>query len=146
MTMWRAFWRLEVTRRRLVPEAAVLLLLVHVGLRLCSYSRLHRVLGFLASRTRVAPSVSAAGHVEVAWAVTTAGRRLPLKTTCLVEALATDAMLRRRHHASQLRFGVRQSGSGPRLDAHAWVECEGDLVIGIVDNLDDFAPLRSIGS
>ena len=141
--MWRAFWRLEASRRSLVIEAAAWLLLARVGLWLCSYTRLRRALGLLASRTRIVPSPSPAAHLDVAWAVTAAGRRLPLETTCLVEALATDTMLRRRHHPSELRFGVRRDERRPRLDAHAWVECEGEVVIGIVDNLDDYSPLRA---
>jgi len=147
MSFWTAFWRLEIPRRRLVAEAGALLALVRVGLHLCSYTRLHRALGFLASRTRVSAPVSRAGHIDVAWAVTAAGRRLPLKTTCLVDALVTDTMLRRRHHASEVRFGVRLGERQPQLDAHAWVECEGDLVIGLLDDLNEYTPLAtSIGS
>ena len=147
MHLWRAFWRLEASRRRLAFEAGALLVLVHIGLRLCSYTRLHRALCVLASRRAIGSSASPAGHTDVAWAVTAAGRRLPLKTTCLVEALVTDAMLRGRHHASQVRFGVRLGEHQPQLDAHAWVECEGDLVIGMLDDLNDYTPLaKSIGS
>jgi hypothetical protein len=140
MQLWRSFWRLEASRRRLVAEAGALLLLARLGLRLCAYTRLRRALDFLASHTPVS-SPSTSGHVEVAWAVTAVARRLPMKTTCLVEALATDTMLRRRHHASHLNFGVRFNQREPQLDAHAWVECEGDLVIGRLDDLKDYTPL-----
>jgi transglutaminase superfamily protein len=139
--LFRALRRLNPQRRSLVVEAAMLLLFVRAGLRVCSYTRLHRALGLLASRATGATVASEPGHPDVAWAVTAAGRRLPFKTTCLIEALATDTMLRRRHHESRLCFGVRVNES--RLDAHAWVECEGDLVIGIVDDLHEYAPLAN---
>jgi hypothetical protein len=68
MNLLRAFWRLEGPRRRLVVEAGTLLVLVRLGLRLCSYSRLHRALSLLVPRTRVDSTLSDTEHADVAWA------------------------------------------------------------------------------
>jgi hypothetical protein len=98
------------------------------------YSRLRGWLGRMARvRTRTT-SVS-----EVIWAVGAAGRRIT-GTTCLIEALAADTMLRRRGHQPLLRIGVRQ-GEHSLLDAHAWVECDGQVVMGEVPQLTDYAIL-----
>ena len=52
-----------------------------------------------------------------------AGRRGPLNTTCLRQALAVQWWLRRRGLDPQLRLGARKVGDS--LDAHAWVELDG---------------------
>ena len=67
------------------------------------------------------------------------GRRVP-GTTCLVEALAAHCMLRRRGYVPALKIGVRR-GAVMSLDAHAWVECEGDVVIGTTPALAEYAVL-----
>jgi hypothetical protein len=52
-----------------------------------------------------------------------AGRRGPVTTTCLRQALAVRTWLRRRGLDAQLKIGVKKNGEA--LDAHAWVELEG---------------------
>lgn len=52
-----------------------------------------------------------------------AGRRGPLNTTCLRQALAVQWWLRRRGLDAQLRIGARKVGNS--IDAHAWVELDG---------------------
>lgn len=118
-----------------LSEALLLLVLVRIGLRITQYSRLR---GWLASiahmRTRAQSSVS-----DVTWAVAAAGRRIT-GTTCLAEALAVYTMLRRRGHDPVLRIGVRQRDRS-LLDAHAWVECDGQVVMGEVAQITDYAIL-----
>ena len=74
----------------------------------------------------------------------------PTRATCLTRSLVLLRELRRSGLTGELRIGVR-SVVGGRLDAHAWVECDG---VPINDRLDiaadfvAFAPLTSsiIGS
>ena len=66
---------------------------------------------------------------RIAWAIRVVSRYLPGTRNCLVQSLAAQAMLARRGYASQLRIGVAKDEEG-RLKAHAWVECEGKIVIG----------------
>ena len=109
MTVWRRFWALCPGDRGLVIEAAVLLAVVRIGLSLIPF------------RT-----------------VTSVARRWPQATTCLIEALAADAMLRRRAYDCEIRFGVRPPGAASPLDAHAWVEQNGVVVLGEVANMTDY--------
>ena len=51
-------------------------------------------------------------------------------------------MLRRRGLTSELRLGVRRPREG-KFQAHAWVECEGDIVVGDLDELAEYAPLAA---
>jgi hypothetical protein len=132
--------RLSLRPRRVrawgaLSEALLLLVFVRIGLRTTRYSRLRGWLGRVARvRRRTASSVS-----EVTWAVGVVGRRIA-GTTCLAEALAADTMLRRRGHQPLLRIGVRR-GDHSLLDAHAWVECDGQVVMGEVPRLTDYAIL-----
>jgi SAM-dependent methyltransferase len=77
---------------------------------------------------------------QSAWAVGAVGSRLP-GTTCLVEALAADCMLRRRGYSPAVRIGVRR---GARIiDAHAWVELEGAIVTGTASDISEYVVLSS---
>jgi hypothetical protein len=80
----------------------------------------------LRSRAPVAP-VSAE---RVVWAVKAASKRTVGPTTCLVEALAAQAVLAAHGHAAKLRLGVARAGTEGSVQAHAWVESEGSVVIG----------------
>jgi hypothetical protein len=77
---------------------------------------------------------------RVSWAVERAGRFVP-GATCLVRALAAQAMLAREGAASTLCFGVGRGGGGNEFRAHAWLECAGRVVVGGDEDLSRFAPL-----
>lgn len=126
----------------MVVEAAMLLLLVRAGLSLLPFTTLRRSLRYYSDPARPASATSEALVPRVAWAVMAAARRLPIRTTCLVESLAGDAMLRRRGLSSTLRFGVRTPDRGV-LAAHAWVEHDGTVVFGALDELPDYSVLSA---
>jgi hypothetical protein len=67
------------------------------------------------------------------------GEALPLPRR-LVQTPAADAMLGRMGYASELCIGVRISKP---LDSHAWVEYEGGIVIGRLENLAEYAVLSA---
>jgi len=60
--------------------------------------------------------------------------------TCLVRALAVQAMLGVRGVRSEIKFGVGRDAGGA-FRAHAWVECDGRVVIGGGEELNGLAPL-----
>ena len=134
---------LSAADRWLVIEAAVLLAAVRlgvIGVRVSVLRRaLDRSLRLIAphSAGRPVPPVSRLG-----WAVAAASRHLPFRSTCLVESLAVDAMLRRRGYASEIRFGVRPPREGV-LAGHAWVEHEGDVVFGALTELAEYSVLST---
>jgi hypothetical protein len=79
--------------------------------------------------------------ILVGTAVAQALPRFALQAPCLPAALAAQHMLRHRGVASVLRLGVQRDG--PSLLAHAWVEVDGNAVVGLTQNA--FAPLASFG-
>ena len=64
-----------------------------------------------------------------AWAVKAASRRMPFTATCLVQALALRMLLSRQGYDPHLRLGVAKDGDD-RLEAHAWLEMDGQVLIG----------------
>ena len=66
---------------------------------------------------------------KIARMVSLAGRRSPWRTTCLRQALLLWFLLARRGIVSELRLGVEKSVEGD-LAAHAWVERDGQVLIG----------------
>lgn len=79
---------------------------------------------------------------RVGWAVASAARFVP-GATCLPQALAAEFLLRRRGHPAGLRLGVAKDERG-HVEAHAWVESYGHVVIGDHD-LERFTELRPAG-
>jgi Transglutaminase-like superfamily len=126
--------------RGLVIEAAFLVVCVWAGVRLLRYPRLQRVLDRYA-RSRAARSAAAPSTIGgVRWALAAVSRYFT-PATCLVSALAASTMLRRRGVPSQFRIGVRVTpASVTRLQAHAWVEVNGHVVVGAIDGLSEFSP------
>jgi Transglutaminase-like superfamily len=141
MREWRRFLALTSGDRALIVEAAALLCAIRAAVAVLPFSFSRRVLRALPP-SRSIPECSAAESVRsIAWAVRSAAARLPVRTTCLVDALAGEAMLARRDVACELRFGVR---SAPGVfSAHAWIEHEGAVVLGAVEDLADYSVLSS---
>lgn len=64
---------------------------------------------------------------EICRAVDVAARFVP-GATCLVKAQVASAILSRFGYAAEIKIGVAKQSSD--LKAHAWVECDGRVVIG----------------
>jgi hypothetical protein len=129
----------------LLVEAASLMMLVSVGLRLLRFPTLRRILDAGAgSHARGAARACPAQTIaRVRWAIATAGR-LPIGATCLVEALAADLLVRRRGVISVVRIGVRVGANASTpLEAHAWVECDGKAIVGELHDLHHFTVLTA---
>lgn len=98
---------------------------ISLALRVFGYVRTRR---WLEHRSRhAAPRVADATDLGLAeryaQLAAIAGRHSVVKTTCLRQALAVHAWLRRRGLRPEFKLGVDKSQA--RLDAHAWVELEG---------------------
>lgn len=133
------FRRLANVDRKLAFAALGLLAVVRTALWLLAFQR---VAGFLQISDRWRPVHRDCTPRQIAWAVRLASRYVP-DATCLPQALATHLLLSRHGHPSCLRIGV---ASGPKFEAHAWVECDGSIVIGEVGGLDRFASILTLNT
>ena len=123
--------------RQLLIEAARLFMLVRVGMLVVPFPTLH---AWLRRGRRFRPHYSL---VRLVWAVNAIARRWP-GTTCLMDALVMECMLIRHGYAPTLKIGVRPGAPLPDaapLAAHAWVECDGRVVFGVVEQLGEYAVL-----
>jgi hypothetical protein len=115
--------------QRELARAVVVVCLARLALSLLPY----RYLGPLlfarkpAMRSRRAMTESDV-IARVAWAVTAAARVVPAGT-CLVQAWATKILLERHEIPSTLRLGATRTPAGA-FRAHAWIECDGRVVVG----------------
>jgi len=132
----RTYCRLSRRERRLAMKSMLLVALVRLGLWLIPFRTIQRVCAYFG---RPGGSGSAAGTREIVWAVRLASRYVP-RSTCLVQALAAQILLGRHGHAGQVHIGVALDEKlGFR--AHAWVESEGEVLIGGSEELDGYAPM-----
>lgn len=111
-------------------SAGVLTVVVRIAL---SVGSLRRVIRALRRAARGLPQWSDSTSVRrerAAWAASAVGRRLLQKGPCLTQAIVLQYLLRRQgDKAARLRIGVAR-GRDDTLQAHAWVERKGEVLIG----------------
>ena len=133
------FHNLNAMQKRTLLAAWLWLPLFWLGLRVLGLPRFQAWL--LKSPARSALSLTLPVVRALGEAVNIAARHTPLPVTCLSRSLLLGWLLHRRGVASDLRIGVRLTQG--KLDAHAWVECEG---IAINDSSDVNAQFASFGN
>lgn len=121
------FVRRTPVERRLLIWSFLLLLAIAVGLRLVPLVSLRRVVRRAARRGR-AHFADRPSPDTVVWAVTVMSRYAP-GSTCLVRALALQALLEVYGWPSRLRVGLGRGADGA-LVGHAWVEGPDRRLIG----------------
>jgi hypothetical protein len=123
----RSFFDRPQAEQRLLARALTLVAAVRLSLWFLPARSTLRAVGWYADRVH---SGKTAGPdvIRIGWAIRKAASHVP-GATCLTQALAARLLLARHHHASQLYVGVaRKAGGG--MDAHAWVEAEGRVIVG----------------
>jgi Transglutaminase-like superfamily len=130
------------SERRLLLRSGVLLWAARLGLWLLPFPTLLRLL----TKLRLAEPILAGGNSKniqnIGWAIAVASRYVPV-ATCLTQALAGQILLAQHGEPALLRIGVAKSEAG-KLEAHAWVESRGRVVIGDSPELFRYTPLPSV--
>jgi hypothetical protein len=138
----RRLARLPAEDRRALLEAAVLLGVAQVVVRLGRFRAVVPHLGVCRRETARALAPGARAHVRrVGWSVDAVSRRVPWRATCLTKAMAAKLMLRRRGVPSTLYFGVRQQ-DGHGIAAHAWLRA-GDTIVTGARAIREFTPVAT---
>jgi hypothetical protein len=109
--------------RSLLLRAFLTVSVVHISLQILKVANAKR-LALRVARLSAERSISVDRCV---WAVKAISRYSP-RATCLTQALAVHALLVRSGHDSCVEIGVARTAE--RLEAHAWVTCEGQVVVG----------------
>jgi hypothetical protein len=133
----RRIIRLSVADWRLLVKALFLLWSVRIGLWVVPFRNLY---GFFEKRMqspKPGRKFDGASLSRIAWCVCAASRFVP-RATCLTQAMVAMLLLNERGRGAQLRIGVVM-GDGGSLEAHAWVESEGRVVIGRLRDLSRYS-------
>src|SRR5256885_9728237 len=137
----RSLLRLTSEDRSLLLAATLWLGAARLGLWLLPLRVIRRLLA-RATRSTRRPLAVPASPARIAWAIAVAGRFVP-RATCLPPALATETLLVQDRYSPQVRIGVVKAWAG-RLLAHAWVECDGHVIVGDLRDLARYASLPSL--
>jgi hypothetical protein len=130
------FLRLSSGDRSLLARSIVLVATARVALWVLPFKVARRVLTLSAKRS---PAVHATPE-RIGWAISAARYFVP-KGNCLPQALAAESLLLRHGHPVEFRIGVVKTDRD-RLEAHAWVESAGRLVVGdLTQGLVTYSPL-----
>jgi hypothetical protein len=129
--------------KRLLIRANRLLWVCRLGLWLLPFKVLRRQLAKAERRTLSDVQAATVEIDKIIWAVAVASRYVPA-ATCLTQALAAQVLLKQHCAPALLRIGVMKSQQGA-LQAHAWVESHGRVVIGKLPDLAQFTELPSAG-
>ncbi|MBK6972771.1 MAG: lasso peptide biosynthesis B2 protein [Sterolibacteriaceae bacterium] len=132
----RKFLRLPSGEQWQVCKATLLLLSVRFLLRVLPFPT---VRPFLAKACRGSKGLPQFSAKKLAWSVATAGRFVPGGKHCLSQAITLQIFLTRRSYDSRVCFGVQRHPGAPFM-AHAWVEHDGEVLIG-GENLGRFVRL-----
>ena len=131
----RKFFSLDHDTRRILIQAYRLLGAMRFGILTTSFKRLVASLTVHREAADLVPlnAESLATAHTIGWAVRTAARFTPWKSTCLVQVLAAQRMLQQRGIAGAFYLGAATGNEGEqqqRLDAHAWLKCDDDFITG----------------
>ena len=119
---------------------------IRLGLILMPFQRLANVLERLGRPRRSPLHGDREGVDRIVTAVAFMSRYVP-GVKCLERALAAKVLLSALGHPVDLRIGVDR-GPGVQLEAHAWLEDDGRIVIGNVEDLGRYTrlPVLDLGS
>jgi hypothetical protein len=132
----RKFLSLSAADRDLLVRAAFLVGVVRMGLSLLPSRTVLRAVAWHGQRAPIhrgparerRASSSPLAVDRLACAIRAAARYVPA-ATCLTQAVALQWLLVRSGYAPRIHVGVRK-GTEARFEAHAWVECNDQVVIG----------------
>jgi hypothetical protein len=136
------FYRLSPSSRSLLIKSILLLSIVRVGLWLLPFQTVRWCLALFARGHTESHARDQRVLEQVVWAVAAAARSVP-GATCLTQALVTQALLSRRGYQASLCIGVARGETG-EFQAHAWVECQGKVVLGGVTAPSRFTTLLAL--
>lgn len=108
------------------------------------FARVRRgLIGFSEQVARLVPGNPT--PVRIVSAVEVADRRLPGDRTCLIRSSTAEVILCLYGFSPAHRIGVAKEDNGA-IAAHSWLELDGDVIIGELDDLARFDPLPSLGA
>ena len=104
-------------------------MMVRISLRLLPFKTLHRFIQMLERKAKGIEHGNDTYQADILWAINRTGENLFGDNACLPLALAGQIQLNLHGFPAHTRLGVQKTLNG-EIKAHAWVECNGKVVIG----------------
>ena len=138
------FLNLTNEERILLLKTFFLLKLVRLGLWVYPYGRLLQFLDKVSlsfsQNYKVTQQVNKIELTKITWAINLSSSYSFGEVKCLAKALTTKVIMINYGYSPQLHIGVALKSG--RLEAHAWVENEGEVIIGYLRDLSRFSQLK----
>lgn len=129
--------------RHLLLRTFLLLSSIRLGLWLLSFQTLQTLLARVSQPATSTVKLEPRSIGNIIWAVNLSSRYMPGQVKCLARALTTQVLMKQSHYTAELRIGVAKGESG-KLEAHAWIEHQGRVVIGYLQDLSRYTPMPSL--
>lgn len=134
--------RLDSRRRILLLSTFATLCLVKIGLFFLPFQKLESLIEKLSNFLQRNSLPNRANIKEIVNSVNTCSKYVPGKAKCLARALTTQTIMQVFGYTPQLKIGVTRAKSGA-IQAHAWVEYQDIVVIGELEDLNNFKSLTT---
>ncbi|MBE9052605.1 lasso peptide biosynthesis B2 protein [Nostocales cyanobacterium LEGE 11386] len=142
MRRMRKFLHLSVGDRYFLIKTLFLLGAIRLGLGILPFNKLLKLLTKISQPSQRVQSIHQVSVNKIVWAVNAATRYVP-GAKCLARALTTQVLMSRYGYLPEFRIGVAKGETG-KLEAHAWIEYQGLVVIGNLQDLSRYMPLPSL--
>jgi Transglutaminase-like superfamily len=122
------FLRFSSTEQRVLIQSFFLLSMIRMGLFVLPFKSLLTLVNNMKLTNSVRHTNNRILSNRITWAIEKASRYVPF-TTCLSKAFALQVLFSKQGYSSFLRIGISKN-ENEQLEAHAWVECKGQVVMG----------------
>lgn len=139
------FLSLDPIQQRQLLRTLLLVIAIRLGLWTIRFRLLRQIAEKISTARRrgfADPGEIDAITRRIAGNVCLSARLVP-EATCLTRALAAQILLGYEGLPSTLRIGVAPAGGANGFRAHAWLECEGRVVVG-GEIMGEYVPLPAI--
>lgn len=136
----KTFSNLPTAERSLILRTVPLVAAIRMTLWIIPLRRVRRLAKTFEWLHFAVPADLPVSRLE--WAVRAASRRIPM-ATCLTQALALQCLLARSGRNSEVHIGVKMDTEAG-FQSHAWVVCEGRMLLSEPDEVADYSPLLAL--
>lgn len=141
--MWNKFQELTALQWRYLVASWLLLPVIDLALRAKGYKRTRFILSRFLSVRAVIEVNNDSVNRQIARAVSIAAKRSLWPTSCLRQALLYWWFMGRRGTIVEICFGIEVGVKAP-FAAHAWVERQGNVLLGGEHVRDHYLVLRRL--
>lgn len=114
---------------------------IRLGLWARSWQQVTHLLSKLSASLSPTPWLKSLTIHQIVNGVQVVSHYSPGQVKCLARAIATTFLMDGAGYSNDLKIGVAKSEAGA-IEAHAWVEYQGMVVMGQVERLSEFIPLQ----